>query len=110
MLTRESILASDDLPREEVAIPEWGGSVFVRTMTAGERDRFEGWSQGDKFDRFRAKLAVLTVVDAEGRRLFSDDDVDALAAKSTKALDRIAEAAFRMNRFTKEDVEALAKN
>ena len=53
---------------------------------------------------------VGTVVDADGQRIFSDGDVDALAAKSTKALDRIADRAFALNRFTKEDLEAIAKN
>jgi hypothetical protein len=110
MLNRESILSADDLARERVDLPEWGGFVHVRTLTAGERDRFEGWTQGDRFDRFRAKLAVLAVCDEEGRRVFTDDDIEPLAAKSTKPLDRIAEAAFRLNRFTPEDLEAIRGN
>ncbi len=109
-LSRDSILSADDLPREEVHVPEWGGSVFVRTLTAGERDRFEGWIAGDQFDRFRAKLAALAVCDEAGARVFTDGDVDALAAKSCKALHRVADAAYRLNRFTKEDLEAIAGN
>ena len=41
MLTREQILGSDDLKRQTVAVPEWGGDVFVRMLTGGERDAFE---------------------------------------------------------------------
>ncbi len=40
MLTREQILQSDDLPRETVQVPEWGGEVQVRTMTGTDRDAF----------------------------------------------------------------------
>ena len=41
MLTKDQILKSDDLPSEEVSVPEWGGSVMVRSMTGYERDQFE---------------------------------------------------------------------
>jgi hypothetical protein len=110
VLTRSAILAADDLPREAVNVPEWGGEVFVRTLTGGERDRFEGWIQGDRFDAFRAKLAVLCVCDESGARVFADDDVALLSGKSTKPLDRIVEAAYRLNRFTTADLETIAKN
>lgn len=37
MLTREQILQSDDLPRETVQVPEWGGEVQVTTQTIVSR-------------------------------------------------------------------------
>ena len=37
-LTADQILAADDMGLKEVAVPEWGGSVFIRVMTVGERD------------------------------------------------------------------------
>jgi len=41
LLTRDAILEAQDLQHEEVYIPEWGGSVRVRTLTGAERDAFE---------------------------------------------------------------------
>ena len=41
ILSKEAILAADDLPREIVSVPEWGGQVCVRTMTGTDRDAFE---------------------------------------------------------------------
>jgi hypothetical protein len=39
--TREQILAIRDLPLREVKVEAWdGASVWLRTMSAGERDRF----------------------------------------------------------------------
>ena len=40
MLSREDILNADDLPVREVETPEWGegASVFVRTLSAAERE------------------------------------------------------------------------
>ena len=41
ILSKDAILAADDLPRETVHVPEWGGDVYVRTMSGTDRDAFE---------------------------------------------------------------------
>ena len=102
MLTRDQILSLDDLPREEVHISEWGGSVFVRALTGGERDQLERMIAKDSVSR--AKIAALCVVDADGCRMFSDKDVDALANKHGGALEKIVNAALRFNTLTDEAV------
>src|SRR5947199_100548 len=38
LLTREQMLAADDLHREFVEVPGLGGGVWVRTLTGTERD------------------------------------------------------------------------
>jgi hypothetical protein len=40
-LDKAGIFAANTLPRVEVQVPEWGGSVWVRTLTAAELDAFE---------------------------------------------------------------------
>ena len=40
ILSKDAILAADDLPRETVHVPEWGGDVYVRTMSGTDRDAF----------------------------------------------------------------------
>ena len=37
-LSKDQILSADDMGLLEVAVPEWGGRVFVRVMAVGERD------------------------------------------------------------------------
>mgnify|MGYP001354239450 CR=1 FL=1 len=98
MLTRDEILGLDDLPREEVVIPEWKGSVYVRALTGAERDALERMISKDSVSR--ARIAVLSVVNAEGERLFTDADVDRLAGKHGGALERIVNASLRFNRLT----------
>jgi hypothetical protein len=117
MLSREQILAAADLPREEVLIPEWGGTVWVRTLSAAERDAFEAASvQARGKDRsvnlanLRARLAVLCLVDEQGQRLFTDTDAVALGQKSAKALAKVYDVAARLNGLSADDVEELAKN
>jgi hypothetical protein len=111
VLTRDAILGADDLPKEKVEVPEWGGEVYVRTMTGAERDAFEKqWAGGKVPDNVRAGLVAKTVVDESGTRLFKDSDVTNLGAKSALVLDRLFDVAQKLNGLSKRDVEVLEKN
>ena len=114
MLNRDTILKADDLPRELVEVPEWGGSCYVRTLRGNERDSFEqslvGKKQKMSLENVRARFAVLTVCDDSGTRLFTDADAKALGDKSAAALDRVFAVAQRLNGFSQDAVEDLAKN
>ena len=117
-LTKNQILKSDDLPREEVEVPEWGGSVWVRSMSGTERDAFEtsmmeekdGKSKATNLRNIRARMAVLCCTDDKGERLFAHKDESAVGAKSASALDRIFSVAQKLNGMSNEDVEELAGN
>jgi len=113
-LTKEQILNSDDLKKELVEFPEWGGEAFVRTLTGTERDLFEskivGKNGGVNMENLRARLVSLTLVNEEGDRIFTDDDVKELGRKSSSALSRAFNAAQKLNKITDDDVEELVKN
>jgi hypothetical protein len=117
MLTRDKILQANDIVTEEVMIPEWGDSVLVRGLTGLERDKFEesvleqrGKVTRVKLQNARARLVMLSTVDAEGKQLFGVEDVAALGQKNAAALDRIYDVAARLSGITDEDMEELAKN
>lgn len=117
LLSKESILASKDLNYEEVSVPEWSGTVRVKTMTGTERDDFEasvyetkGKDASVNFKNFRSKLVAKTLVDAAGVRLFKDSEVDQLGQKSSKALDRVFAVAQKLNGIGQKEVEELTKN
>lgn len=112
-LDRDAILQADDLPRTRVDVQEWGGSVNVRVMTGAERDAFEAQVAGGghvNLDNIRARLVALTLVDDDGKRLFSDTDVTQLGNKSAAALDRVFSVAQKVNGLTEQDVQELAGN
>lgn len=115
-LSGAAILAVEDLAIELVEVPEWGATVGVRTMTGTERDAFELAvlnQVGDATTRYRnlrARLVTLCAVDEMGERLFTDDQVEALGAKSARALDRLFAAVQRVNALTSGDIEELTKN
>lgn len=112
ILSRDDILSADDLKQTAVAVPEWGGIVYVRSLTGNERDIYETYMLSDqKTDKaVRAYLAALCIVDENGKRLFSQNDIELLGQKSGAALERVANEALRLNAFTPDDIEDLAKN
>jgi len=113
MLTKEQILNADDLPRKLVQVPEWGGDVWVKTMTGAERDAWEASLMEDRevnAENIRARLCVRSIVDEAGRRVFADEDADKLGGKSARALDRIFSVAQRLNGVSAQDLDEIAKN
>lgn len=117
MLSRDEILKRTDLPTEEVEVPEWGGSVTVRALSGKERDAFEASLIQDRgkqgmvrqLGNARAKLVVRCLVDADGQRLFADQDANALGETSAAALDRLFTVASRLSGLDEGDVEELGK-
>jgi hypothetical protein len=120
LLTKDDILAAEDRATEVVDVPEWGGAVTIRALSGTERDRFETESvsygrtnqgglqiSGVQTNNVRARLVALSVIDADGKRMFSDKDVLALGDKSAAALNRVFEAAQRLSRISQRDVEEL---
>lgn len=116
VLKREDILQADDIKRQLVNLPEWGGDVYVKGMTGAERDKFEGsliiMRGKDKemnMTNIRAKLASMTICDDKGKRLFNENDVQALSQKSAAALQRVFAVAQKLSGISDDDVEELAE-
>ena len=117
VLKRDDVLQADDIKIELVPVPEWGGEVYVKGMMGAERDKFEGSlivspgkSQQMNMTNIRAKVASLTICDEKGKRLFNENDVQALSQKSAAALQRVFVVAQRLSRITNDDVEELSEN
>lgn len=113
ILSKQDILSIDDRPTKVLNVPEWGGEITLRALSAQDRDDFELSVYGDSgADRknIRAKLCVRCIVSLDGKRMFSDHEMTALGAKSGKAMDRVFSACQKMNGLTQADVEELEKN
>lgn len=116
-LSRADILNKSDLIREDVKVPEWGGMVTLRALTGAERDAYEasmvlteGGDRRANMHNIRARLVARCLCDDEGNRLFSDDEIELLGAKSGAALARLFEVAKRLSGLSNEDIEDLEKN
>lgn len=127
-LGREQILTADDLETREVHVPEWADPVtgddvvLVKALSGDERMAFQlslaqirTLPNGNTETRpdlrnMTAKLVARAIVDEQGNRVFSDQDIAALGKKSAAALERVFAVAQEMSGLSDEDIEAAVEN
>jgi hypothetical protein len=117
LLSKNEIFAADDRRTEDVPCPEWGGTVRLRGLTGAERDAYEasmqkqvGGKQVQDYRNFRARLVALAAINEDGTPLFEQNEVAALAKRSSAALSRLFDVACRLSGITDEDVVELEGN
>lgn len=115
ILSKADILSADDLKREIVEVPEWGGAVYVRVLPGRERDAFEerlltSKTKSGTLPNVRASLCAAAICDESGKPLFDEKDIAALGERSGAALTRVFAAASKINRLSKDDVAELEGN
>ena len=117
MLNKDQIKTVPDIETLDVEVPEWGGTVRLKSLTGAERDRFEaGVVQGQgksatvNMQNLRAKLVAQSVIGEDGKPLFTEADANWLGEKSAKALNRLFNAAQQLSGLSESDVKELAGN
>lgn len=111
VLSKAAILAADDLKRDTVEVPEWGGDVLIKqwSIAAGETVAALWRSAADDpaaLKGLREKIVQLSIIDPDtGTLMFSEDDLKELGARSAKALNRVYDAAMRLNGAKDEEAE-----
>ena len=117
LLTKQQIVDANDLETVEVNVPQWGGSVLVRALTAKQRGQLmstliDQTKDGRtlRLQDLQARLCAMSIVDGQGKRFFSDNELAALGAKSSAALQRVFEVAQRLSGLSDEQVGELSKN
>lgn len=115
-LTRDQILAAEDIQTEVVSVDEWqdGGKLRVRGLSGRQRDLYQasllvepGSSEEVTLENATARLLAYCIVNEDGSRMFSEDDVAALGEKSGTALNRVYAVAQRLSGLTKQDMNEL---
>jgi len=114
MLDRDAIKGIQDIRVEKVDVPEWGGEVYVKSLSGSQRDEWENGIvvSGGKMDvrGVMVRLVIMTACDETGKPVFKRGDETWLNEKSSKALTRLADKARELAGLTQKDIEVLAKN
>lgn len=114
MLTAEQIRAADDSKIEKIAVPEWGGDVYIRAMRGSDRESFvtkyASQAKSPNFQHAHARLIVWAACDEHGKPIFTDADVTWLTEKSCAPLSRLVNAISKLNGLRQEDVSELVEN
>ena len=111
---RKLVFEAEDIPEEEVTVPEWGVTILVRGMNGKGRANFLRRStnaQGEvSFENFYPELVIATAFDPEtGEQVFEASDREELNRKSGLALNRVAEVAQRLSGLGTADLEEAKK-
>lgn len=116
-LALEDILAIQDTKVVKIEIPDWGGHVYIKQLSAFEQDKFEADSRGPNggpnLQHMRARLVAAALCDKDGNKLIKDDGKSTIAKLSLKSgavLNYIIDRITEINRITTEDLEKIAKN
>jgi hypothetical protein len=118
LLSRDQILAADDLPSEDVDVPEWGGTVRVQGLSGKARDEYltsllvirGNQIVGRDTRNSSAKLVSQSIVGEDGKPLFTPHDIDLLGEKSAEALGRLHAVAARLSGLETAIVASLGED
>lgn len=106
-LTREQILRSwqaEDKPLP-VEVPAWGGTVYVKRLSAAEVTEL-----GGDEDTVAYRAFVRAVIDANGERLFQDGDVPALMARPYATIVTLLKTVMDHNGMSAEAAEEMVRD
>lgn len=116
-LSRAGILGASDITFEVVEVPEWGGSVRVRGLSAADQDDIvhscvsrNGDQTTVDLRNLRAKYLLRCLVDKKGNRLLTEADLEALGGKSGGVINRLFTVAERLSAMSEAALEGMVKN
>jgi len=119
ILTKEQILGADRKRTVDVPVKEWGGAVRLQELSASDRDLWESESflvaadgESARFNpkHARARLVVRSIVDEQGRRMFTDDEVASIGSLSAASVQKLFNAARKLNAISDGDMKELEGN
>jgi hypothetical protein len=118
LLSKDEIFGMDDIPVEEVVVPEWNNrKVLICGLTAAGKNAYQaslieikGTSRKVRMENALAKLLVRTIVNRQRQPIFTETDIERLGSKSAAALERLATVANRLSGMDEKENAELVKN
>jgi len=113
-LSRNDVLQAEDFETREVEVPEWGGTLLVRELSADEVERI-GFGQMDskgnrdlrKAKGLRMRVISWAAIAEDGTPLFNKGDVEKLAKKSSRAIGRVFDTIQKLSGIVIEEERLL---
>ena len=113
-LNKKQILEAEDRKVVQVEVPEWGGTVRIKELDAWGRSQWDILTlkfENNEIKRDRtiqgAALVAFSVVDEDGKPIFTPEDVEALNQKNGDVIQRLFSVAYQLS-FP--SVDETAKN
>lgn len=109
-LTKLQIQEADDLKTEEVEVPEWGGSVLVRSLSVQEGTALSERMQDENGKIINELATLYSLIYGVADPVFSEEDAAWLKQKSLGAVTKVTNVFMRLNGFDKQAVNEARKN
>lgn len=116
MNLREKILSTEDIPSREVFVPNWGVTVLVKGLSAGERidltqaavDQVTG---SVNLSTVYPDIVVSCCFDPEtGEPIFQESDKQDIMKKSSKAIEMLASAGLELSGIGEGSADEAGKD
>lgn len=106
----DDILAADQSQALKVHVPEWKCDVWIRALPLGELQAWELAclrSKGEGVDDYRTRYLAKCLVDADGRELFTSEQLKRVSGTVGARLFKIAQ---KHNELDEKQIEEIGKN
>lgn len=106
----DDILAADQSQALKVRVPEWKCDVWIRALPLGELQAWELAclrSKGEGVDDYRTRYLAKCLVDADGRELFTSEQLKRVSGTVGARLFKIAQ---KHNELDENQIEEIGKN
>lgn len=104
ILSKADIFAAQDIKRETLAVPEWGGDISLIQLSGTARARIMEIHQefADKgvlkqTTALQDAMLVACIADETGAPIFTAEELPALHEKNGVVLEKIVRAALKLN-------------
>ena len=104
-LSRDDILNAKDIEQKAVEIKEWGGSVLVQTLSALKRSDIMDSCMDEKGKMSIKHLYPALMIAGCVEPKLEKADVDALNAKSSKAIEKVCKVIMELSGITEDDIQ-----
>lgn len=125
LLTREQILEAKDIQTKEIDVPEWGGKLRIKQLSAKEysditmnmvnikkiaakqiskknADDVEDAINENAIKNQKILLIIKSIVDENMKPLFTEADMELLYQKNTNVIDRVISEIEQFNTVSTE--------
>lgn len=111
-LSRDEIIAAIAARKAEVikvSVPEWGGDVFIRRLSAAEVESSGLSAEEVRPTDVAPRVIAMSLTDADAVPIFTEGDVDALADADMAVVARVFAECIKVNGLGSAELdEAIA--
>jgi hypothetical protein len=113
-MLKDQIFKAQDAKVEPVEVPEWGVTLYVKTLSGSDRAKLRTISDHlgkvGRESEADTHLLILSACDQQGNRVFNENDFAALNEKNASIITKVAVAALKVNGLGADAVEDAKKN